>query len=178
MGHVTRSAGDRPPETGAAGALAGRLMEGPPEIAFLRQVPLFRDVEDSVLRALWPSFRARRLRKGDVLFRTGDPGEELFLLKEGSIVVSRPVTGRVEQVLARVVPGEELPIEHHPADEVLDRLARHGLTTHVLPVLPTRTAWQKKVTRKPAAPTAGPRLGSVSRGRAGPTLRAGRERFG
>ena len=81
-------------------------MEGPPEIAFLRQVPLFRDVEDAVFRALWPSFRARRLRKGDVLFRTGDPGEELFLLKEGSIVVSRPVTGRVEQVLGRIVPGE------------------------------------------------------------------------
>jgi CRP/FNR family transcriptional regulator, cyclic AMP receptor protein len=81
-------------------------MEGPSEIAFLRQVPLFRDVEEAVLRALWPSFRARRLRKGDVLFRTGDPGEELFLLKEGSIVVSRPVTGRVEQVLARLGPGE------------------------------------------------------------------------
>jgi hypothetical protein len=27
----------------------------------------------------------------------GEPGEELFLLKEGSIVVSKPITGRVEQ---------------------------------------------------------------------------------
>jgi CRP/FNR family cyclic AMP-dependent transcriptional regulator len=81
-------------------------MEGPPEIAFLRQVPLFRHVEEAALRALWPSFRARRLRKGEVLFRTGDPGDELFLLKTGSIVVSRPVTGRVEQVLARLAPGE------------------------------------------------------------------------
>ena len=41
-----------------------------------------------------------------MLFRIGDPGEELFLLKEGSIVVSKPVTGRVEQVLARIEPGE------------------------------------------------------------------------
>src|SRR5262245_30838444 len=81
-------------------------MERFPEITFLRQVPLFQDVEESVLRALWPSFRERRLRKGDVLFRTGDPGEELFLLKEGSIVVSKPVTGRIEQVLARLEPGE------------------------------------------------------------------------
>jgi CRP/FNR family transcriptional regulator, cyclic AMP receptor protein len=77
-----------------------------PEIEFLRRVPLFQDVEESVLRALWPSFRERRLRKGDVLFRTGDPGEELFLLREGSIVVSKPVTGRIEQVLARLEPGE------------------------------------------------------------------------
>ena len=36
----------------------------------------------------------------------GDPGEELFLIKQGSIVVSKPVTGRVEQVLARLEPGE------------------------------------------------------------------------
>jgi CRP-like cAMP-binding protein len=81
-------------------------MPGLPEIEFLRKVPLFQDVEDSVLRALWPSFRERSLRRGDVLFRTGDPGVELFLIKEGSIVVSKPVTGRVEQVLARLEPGE------------------------------------------------------------------------
>jgi CRP-like cAMP-binding protein len=76
------------------------------EIEFLRRVSLFQDVEESILLALWPSFRERPLRKGDVLFRTGDPGEELFLLREGSIVVSKPVTGRIEQVLARLEPGE------------------------------------------------------------------------
>jgi CRP/FNR family transcriptional regulator, cyclic AMP receptor protein len=81
-------------------------MNSTPEIEFLRRVSLFQDVEESVLRTLWPSFRERRLRRGDVLFRTGDPGEELFLLREGSIVVSKPVTGRVEQVLARLTPGE------------------------------------------------------------------------
>lgn len=77
-----------------------------PEIGFLRRVLLFRDVDEPVLLALWPSFRERRLRKGDVLFRAGDPGEELFLIKDGSIVVSKPVTGRVEQVLSRLGGGE------------------------------------------------------------------------
>ena len=77
-----------------------------PEIGFLRRVVLFKDVDEHVLLALWPSFRERRLRKGDVLFRAGDPGEELFLIKDGSIVVSKPVTGRVEQVLSRLAPGE------------------------------------------------------------------------
>ena len=81
-------------------------MERFPEIDFLRQVPLFQDVEEPILRELWFAFQERRLRKGDVLFRTGDPGEELFLIKEGSIVVSKPVTGRIEQVLARLEPGE------------------------------------------------------------------------
>ncbi|HEX7786092.1 MAG TPA: cyclic nucleotide-binding domain-containing protein [Methylomirabilota bacterium] len=77
-----------------------------PEIGFLQRVVLFRDVDEPVLLALWPSFRERRLRRGDVLFRAGDPGEELFLIKDGSIVVSKPVTGRVEQVLSRLGPGE------------------------------------------------------------------------
>ncbi|HTG12237.1 MAG TPA: cyclic nucleotide-binding domain-containing protein [Candidatus Eisenbacteria bacterium] len=77
-----------------------------PEIGFLRRVLYFKDVEEAVLLALWPSFRERRLKKGDVLFRAGDPGEELFLIRDGSIVVSKPVTGRVEQVLSRLASGE------------------------------------------------------------------------
>ena len=77
-----------------------------PEIGFLRRVLLFKDVEEPVLLALWPGFRERRLKKGDVLFRAGDPGEELYLIKDGSIVVSKLVTGRVEQVLSRLGSGE------------------------------------------------------------------------
>jgi len=119
-------------------------MDRPPEIEFLRRVPLFRDVEESVLLALWSSFRERRLRKGDVLFRAGDPGEELFLLKEGSIVVSKPVTGRIEQVLARLVPGEafgEMSVfgdERHRSatcqaemDALLYSLDRHSLSRFI-----------------------------------------------
>jgi len=77
-----------------------------PDAAFLRQVPIFRDVDDQVLAALWPSLSERRLRKGEVLFRAGEPGDELFLIYSGSVVVSKPVTGRVEQVLNRLGAGE------------------------------------------------------------------------
>jgi CRP/FNR family transcriptional regulator, cyclic AMP receptor protein len=77
-----------------------------PDVAFLRTVALFKDVDETVLLALWPSLRERRLRKGEVLFRAGDPGDELFLIYSGSVVVSKPVTGRVEQVLNRMGSGE------------------------------------------------------------------------
>lgn len=76
------------------------------DVDFLRGVLLFRDVHESTLRALWPRFDPRRLRRGDVLFREGEPGHELFLIRSGSIVVSKLVTGRVEQVLRRMEPGE------------------------------------------------------------------------
>ena len=81
-------------------------MASRPDIAFLRQVPLFKDVDESTLQVLWPRLQERWLRKGEVLFRAGEPGDEMFLIYSGSIVVSKPVTGRVEQVLRRMEPGE------------------------------------------------------------------------
>ena len=81
-------------------------MASRPDVAFLRQVLIFKDVDEQVLLALWPSLRERRLRKGEVLFREGDPGDELFVIFSGSVVVSKPVTGRVEQVLNRLGQGE------------------------------------------------------------------------
>jgi CRP-like cAMP-binding protein len=77
-----------------------------PDVAFLRQVLIFKDVDEQVLLALWPSLRERRLRKGEVIFREGDAGDELFVIFSGSVVVSKPVTGRVEQVLNRLGQGE------------------------------------------------------------------------
>jgi len=55
--------------------------------------------------ALWPRLRERRLRKGEVLFSEGDPGEEMFFIRSGAILVSKKVSGRVEQILNRFEPG-------------------------------------------------------------------------
>src|SRR4029077_7121186 len=49
----------------------------PGDIAFLRQVDMLRALDEEQLAALWPRLRERRLRKGEVLFREGDPGEEM-----------------------------------------------------------------------------------------------------
>jgi len=77
------------------------------EIAeFLQTVRLFREVDRPALLALTARLRERRLRKGQVLFREGDQGEEMFLVRGGSILVSKAVTGKVEQVLARFGPGD------------------------------------------------------------------------
>jgi CRP/FNR family transcriptional regulator len=55
--------------------------------------------------ALWPRLRERRLRKGEVLFREGDRGEEMFFIRSGAILVSKKVSGRVEQILSRLESG-------------------------------------------------------------------------
>ena len=51
-------------------------MASRPDLAFLRQVPMFKDLDERVLHALWPSLSERRLRRGEVLCRVGDPGDE------------------------------------------------------------------------------------------------------
>lgn len=81
-------------------------MATPADIAFLRTVILFKDVTERDLIALWPWLNERRLRKGEALFREGDPGNEMFFIRSGTVVISKHVTGRVEQVLRRMEPGE------------------------------------------------------------------------
>jgi CRP/FNR family transcriptional regulator, cyclic AMP receptor protein len=75
-------------------------------LVFLREVRLFKDIGEPELIALGESLRERPLRRGQVLFREGELGEEMFIVVRGSIVVSKPVKERVEQVLARMGPGD------------------------------------------------------------------------
>jgi CRP/FNR family transcriptional regulator, cyclic AMP receptor protein len=73
---------------------------------FIKTVRLFREFHEPELLALTGRLREKRLRKGQVLFREGEQGEELFLVRDGAILVSKAVTGKVEQVLARFGPGD------------------------------------------------------------------------
>jgi CRP-like cAMP-binding protein len=75
-------------------------------VAFLREVRLFRDIPAPDLAALAGNLREHSLRKGQVLFREGDRGDAMYLVREGTVIVSKAVTGRVDQVLARFGPGE------------------------------------------------------------------------
>jgi CRP-like cAMP-binding protein len=78
----------------------------PIHLSFLRTVNLFKEFSEADLAALDRRLRERRLKKGHVLFSAGDTGDDMFLIRSGSILISKPVTGRVEQVLARMGPGE------------------------------------------------------------------------
>ena len=82
-------------------------MASPAEtLAFLREVRLFKDIAEPELIALAETLRERLLRRGQVLVREGEAGEEMFVVLRGSMVISKAVTGRVEQVLARMGPGD------------------------------------------------------------------------
>jgi CRP-like cAMP-binding protein len=82
-------------------------MANPAEIVdFLREVRVFRDVAAPDLAALAGTLRETGLRKGQVLFREGDRGDAMYLVRRGTLIISKAVTGKVDQVLARFGPGE------------------------------------------------------------------------
>jgi CRP-like cAMP-binding protein len=74
--------------------------------AFLKTVRLFREFADPELLAFASRLRERTLRKAQLLFREGDPGDEMFVVRRGTALISKAVTGRVEQVLGRAPAGD------------------------------------------------------------------------
>ena len=82
------------------------MTTAPDTIAFLRDVRLFKSLGEAELGSLAGNLRDRALKKGQVLFREGDKGDEMFIVRRGVLIISKAVTGHVEQVLTRVGVGE------------------------------------------------------------------------
>jgi len=74
--------------------------------AFLREVRLFTAFAEADLAAIAQRLRERTLKKNQVLFREGAPGDEMYLIRGGTVLVSKIVKAKVEQLLNRIGPGE------------------------------------------------------------------------
>ncbi|WP_019550635.1 Crp/Fnr family transcriptional regulator [Thermus scotoductus] len=75
----------------------------------LKQVPLFRDLNPEDLKALEGEARARRLKRGEVLFLEGEPVRSLFVVEKGLIKVYKlDPEGRKQVVLHLEGPGRVL----------------------------------------------------------------------
>jgi len=68
----------------------------------LAEVPIFAGLDPDTLLGLAAASRTRRYPKGQVLCSEGDPGEELLLLEEGRVRVSRFAHTGQEIVLAEI----------------------------------------------------------------------------
>lgn len=50
--------------------------------------------------------RERRLEEGEVLFREGEPGEEMYVVLEGRVMISKEIVGAGEEALAILERGD------------------------------------------------------------------------
>ena len=78
----------------------------PPLTNFLQSVVLFQDLETDSLNNLAPLLLARKFTAGAVIFRELDDSDALYIVEQGTVVVSKHVSGDVEMVLTRFDPGD------------------------------------------------------------------------
>lgn len=68
--------------------------------------PLFWELDESTLAALTHITKTRRLHKGEVVIRQGDPGSKMFIIVEGSLKVSVTLADGKEISLSTLRPNE------------------------------------------------------------------------
>ncbi len=68
--------------------MKGKNMETENETLYFKQVPLFADLADEGVRELMTVARRRTFRAGEVIFHRDDPGQVLYVIKEGKVKIS------------------------------------------------------------------------------------------
>jgi CRP-like cAMP-binding protein len=80
-----------------------------PDSAFLRASDLFENQPDEVIGAVLAQGQVLEFGPGDVVFRQGDKGDRLFIVKEGVLeILALPTDGTEPQAIAYLGQGEVL----------------------------------------------------------------------
>ena len=72
----------------------------------LADSPLFSGLEEPDVRALEQFFSARRIAEGKTIFIENMPGESLYLIKQGTVHISRMLAEGDEEVLIVLGPDD------------------------------------------------------------------------
>jgi PPM family protein phosphatase len=75
------------------------------DVAFLAEVPLLGEMDADERRRLASWLRETKLREGQVVLWEGKSHDDLHIIVEGTVVVTKVVRGEVESVLAKLGPG-------------------------------------------------------------------------
>jgi CRP/FNR family transcriptional regulator, cyclic AMP receptor protein len=73
--------------------------------ALLRNVAIFKDLDDAELAEVAEVSREEEFVSGEYIFREGEHGNRLYLIVEGEVRISRDVPGSGEEALAILKPG-------------------------------------------------------------------------
>ena len=71
----------------------------------LRQVAIFKDLDDGELARVAEVCRVQEFLSGEHIFKEGEAGNRLYLIVEGDVRISRDVPGSGEEALAVLKPG-------------------------------------------------------------------------
>ena len=97
----------------------------------LKMIPLFNLVKGSERVRLAGEVKETRYRKGQFIFREGDPAEFFHIVKEGTVKCVKTSPDGKEVTLKVLMPGD------------LSVAKRRCSTAHLIPVVPNR--WERSV---------------------------------
>jgi CRP-like cAMP-binding protein len=72
----------------------------------LTSIAFFAGLDAEALAGLAATMRARRFKRGEVIFHIGDPGDALFVIVSGQVKISLPSDTGEEAILATLGPGD------------------------------------------------------------------------
>ena len=78
----------------------------PATIAVLRMLEVFRAFSSAEIEALASRMTWRALQAGQMLFREGEVGNEMYFVLSGRLLISKSVARNVDKVLTRMGPGD------------------------------------------------------------------------
>ena len=74
-------------------------------IELLRNVAIFKDLDDGELARVSEVCRNQEFVSGEYVFKEGESGNRLYLIVEGEVRISRTIPGSGEEALAILKPG-------------------------------------------------------------------------
>jgi SulP family sulfate permease len=82
--------------------------QGKPEenLLDMKEIELLRELDDKTLDDLRLCSQERRVRKGESIFKVGDTGDEIFLIRRGSVRILLPLKGGKYHHLATCSQGD------------------------------------------------------------------------
>jgi CRP-like cAMP-binding protein len=80
----------------------------------LKEVQIFSQLSEAALVEIAKELKTRQLAKGELVFKQGDPGDELIIVEKGRISIFAPLEDE---------PGDGQPIRFFQAGEVLGEMA-------------------------------------------------------
>jgi CRP-like cAMP-binding protein len=93
------------------------------ELTKLREIYIFSHLSEETLAHVAAALEVRQFADGQVLFHKGDPGDEMFIIQEGSVAIYEPSEDQ---------PGKERPMRIFRAGEMFGEMALIDLQPRIL----------------------------------------------
>lgn len=94
-----------------------RKRQEPPNLARLRGIPLFADLNSSELRIINNLLHERHYIKGEIVFDEGEEGQAIYFLLAGDVIIcrqGRPLDGAIASLSSGQFFGELALLDNSP----------------------------------------------------------------